>query len=262
MARAPARFPAGGARTRDDARRRSMPASPFRRVRARRNPVAARAGRRAPVHCRRGRLVRSAVAGRRGAARSARRRTRSWSASGTSCRASRTTGSCCGRHFFRGIALLEEFGLAYDLLDLSAAPAVRGRVRVSGSSGSASCSITWRSPTSAAARSRGVGAGSAPLPRYPHVYAKLSGPRHRGGLGHWTAEQIRPYLDVAFDCFGADRLMIGSDWPVCTVAADYARTMAVVTDYLSSVAGGRARRRAGRQRAAVLEPETCTEGSR
>ena len=61
---------------------------------------------------------------------------------------------------------------------------------------------------------------------------------------------IRPYLDVAFDCFGAERLMIGSDWPVCTLAADYERTMAVVTDYLSdrpaheraAVCGGTAQR--------------------
>ena len=43
--------------------------------------------------------------------------------------------------------------------------------------------------------------------------------------------------------------MIGSDWPVCTVAADYARTMSVVTDYLASLARRRTRRRARRQRA-------------
>ena len=49
---------------------------------------------------------------------------------------------------------------------------------------------------------------------------------------NWTPEQITPYLDVAFECFGYERLMIGSDWPVCTVAADYGRTMRVVSDYL------------------------------
>ena len=41
-----------------------------------------------------------------------------------------------------------------------------------------------------------------------------------------------PYLDVAFECFGPHRLMIGSDWPVCTVAASYARAIGVVKDYL------------------------------
>jgi L-fuconolactonase len=65
-----------------------------------------------------------------------------------------------------------------------------------------------------------------------HVMAKLSGLVTEADWQAWTAEQLRPYLDVAFDCFGHERLMIGSDWPVCTVAADYARTMQVVLDYV------------------------------
>ena len=79
---------------------------------------------------------------------------------------------------------------------------------------------------------------------YPSVYAKLSGLVTEADWVHWTADQIRPYLDVAFECFGADRLMIGSDWPVCTVAADYARTLDVVREYLSALPSG--------DRAAVL----------
>jgi L-fucono-1,5-lactonase len=43
---------------------------------------------------------------------------------------------------------------------------------------------------------------------------------------------LRPYLDVAFECFGASRLMIGSDWPVCTVAGPYSLVMDVMKDYL------------------------------
>jgi L-fuconolactonase len=61
---------------------------------------------------------------------------------------------------------------------------------------------------------------------------------------------MRPYLDAAFECFGPERLMIGSDWPVCTLAADYARTMGIVLNYLEdrpeaerdAVRGGNARR--------------------
>ena len=42
----------------------------------------------------------------------------------------------------------------------------------------------------------------------------------------WKPEDLRPYLDVAFESFGAKRLMIGSDWPVrCTVAASYAQVV-------------------------------------
>jgi L-fuconolactonase len=64
------------------------------------------------------------------------------------------------------------------------------------------------------------------------VMAKLSGLVTEADWHAWRPEEMRPYLDVAFECFGDQRLMIGSDWPVCTVAADYARTMQVVIDYV------------------------------
>jgi len=44
-----------------------------------------------------------------------------------------------------------------------------------------------------------------------------------------------PDLEVAMNCFGLERLMIGSDWPVCTVAASYSRTMKVVSDFISGI---------------------------
>lgn len=69
--------------------------------------------------------------------------------------------------------------------------------------------------------------------QHPHLVAKLSGLVTEAVWQDWTFEQIRPYLDVAFEVFGAERLMIGSDWPVCTVAATYERTMGVTTDYLA-----------------------------
>ncbi len=88
------------------------------------------------------------------------------------------------------------------------------------------------------------------LAAQPHVLCKLSGLVTEADWGSWKAEQIRPCLDVAFDCFGPGRLMIGSDWPVCTLAADYARTMGVVLDHLQglpqaekdAVLGGNAQR--------------------
>jgi L-fuconolactonase len=40
------------------------------------------------------------------------------------------------------------------------------------------------------------------------------------------------YLDVIFDCFGTNRLMIGSDWPVCTLAGEYKQVMSLIIDYL------------------------------
>jgi L-fuconolactonase len=88
------------------------------------------------------------------------------------------------------------------------------------------------------------------LAGFPQVYCKLSGLVTEGDWHAWSPGQLRPYLDVAFDCFGPHRLIAGSDWPVCTVAADYARTMSVVGQYLEgrpdaerdAVLGGNAQR--------------------
>jgi L-fuconolactonase len=65
-----------------------------------------------------------------------------------------------------------------------------------------------------------------------NVWCKVSGLVTEADWTRWTASDVRPYLDVAFDCFGAERLLAGSDWPVCTVAAGYGRTMSLLTDYL------------------------------
>ena len=49
----------------------------------------------------------------------------------------------------------------------------------------------------------------------------------------WTPDQIRPYLETAVEYFGRDRVMIGSDWPVCTLAATYGQTMGLVTELVA-----------------------------
>jgi L-fuconolactonase len=66
----------------------------------------------------------------------------------------------------------------------------------------------------------------------PNVCCKVSGLVTEAAWATWTPAEIRPYLDVAFDCFGADRLIAGSDWPVCTVAASYSQTMSLLMAYL------------------------------
>ena len=139
------------------------------------------------------------------------------------------------RDFLDGIAILEEFGLAYDILiytkhlpvaiefvkkfprqlfvlDHLAKPPIR------------------RGPMDSWAE------GIRRLADFPNVYCKLSGLVTEADWGRWTAEQIRPYLDVVFDCFGPDRLMIGSDWPVCLVAASYSRVIGLVRNYISELA--------------------------
>ncbi len=151
--------------------------------------------------------------------------------------------------FLRGISLLEEFDLAYDILIydrhlpvaaefVSRFPRQRFVLDHLAKPPIKSGSIdAW---------SRGI----RELAAFPNVSAKLAGLVTEADWQAWKAEDIRSYLDVAFDCFGSGRLMIGSDWPVCTVAASYSRTMDVVKNYLSqqtdevraAVMGGNAQR--------------------
>jgi len=49
----------------------------------------------------------------------------------------------------------------------------------------------------------------------------------------WKIEDFKPYLDRVFEVFGADRLMIGSDWPVCLLAGTYSNAIGIVDDYLA-----------------------------
>src|SRR5258708_2426314 len=92
--------------------------------------------------------------------------------------------------------------------------------------------------------------GMKQLAQFPNVCCKLSGMVTETDWQSWKPEQMKPYLDIALDCFGPDRLMIGSDWPVCTVAASYAQTMNVVLNYFAKystdvqdvVLGGNAQR--------------------
>jgi L-fuconolactonase len=69
------------------------------------------------------------------------------------------------------------------------------------------------------------------LAKCENVWCKVSGMVTEARWKQWRARDFRPYLDVVFDAFGPDRLMIGSDWPVCALSADYAETMGIVEGY-------------------------------
>ena len=66
----------------------------------------------------------------------------------------------------------------------------------------------------------------------PNVFCKLSGMVTEADWTAWQPSDLEPYLDVVFEAFGPARLMFGSDWPVCTLAAPYERVLAVLTDYI------------------------------
>jgi predicted TIM-barrel fold metal-dependent hydrolase len=59
------------------------------------------------------------------------------------------------------------------------------------------------------------------IAQFPNVFCKISGIVAYADPQGWTAEDLRPYIDHAIACFGWDRVMFGSDWPVCTLSASY-----------------------------------------
>jgi L-fuconolactonase len=137
-----------------------------------------------------------------------------------------------GEQFNRGIALLKDFNLTYDILvfpkqlpyaakfvekhpeltfvlDHIAKPLIK--------KGSLS---PWKTDIEY-------------LASFPNVYCKVSGMVTEADWKHWKAEDFTPYLDVVFHAFGSNRVMIGSDWPVCLVAGEYPKILSIVTDYIS-----------------------------
>ncbi len=70
------------------------------------------------------------------------------------------------------------------------------------------------------------------LARCPNVTAKLSGLVTEADWGGWTAGDLRPYVRTALVLFGAERLMFGSDWPVCLLAASYGGVLDTMRDLL------------------------------
>jgi L-fuconolactonase len=76
----------------------------------------------------------------------------------------------------------------------------------------------------------------------PNVWCKVSGMVTEAKWDAWRAEDFRPYLDVVFEAFGAERLMFGTDWPVATLAGTYEQVHRLAAGYtcgLSAEARGK-----------------------
>ena len=72
------------------------------------------------------------------------------------------------------------------------------------------------------------------LAQAPNVWCKISGMVTEAKWDGWRAEDFRPYLDVVGAAFGAERLMFGSDWPVCTLAGSYAQVHQLAAEFARS----------------------------
>ena len=72
------------------------------------------------------------------------------------------------------------------------------------------------------------------LAERPNVYCKLSGMVTEADWHHWQPDDFAPYLDVVVEAFGTDRVMVGSDWPVCSLAASYTQVKEITDRYFAS----------------------------
>lgn len=59
------------------------------------------------------------------------------------------------------------------------------------------------------------------IAHFSNVYCKISGLVTEHGLKNWEISDFKPYIDTIMECFGIDRVMFGSDWPVCLLGATY-----------------------------------------
>ncbi len=73
------------------------------------------------------------------------------------------------------------------------------------------------------------------LSQYPNVCCKLSGMVTEAVWENWNQQTFVPYLDVVFDAFGPDRLMTGSDWPVCLLGGAYSKVISIVKNYIENL---------------------------
>lgn len=143
--------------------------------------------------------------------------------------------------FVRGLAMLAEFGLTYDILiyarQLPAAVELVERLPDQafvldhiGKPGIAK--IDGKSAESGTHEFDTWAAGIRAVAKHPRVCCKLSGLITEADWRGWRANDFKPYLDIVFGAFGADRLMFGSDWPVCLLAGTYGQVKGLIENYL------------------------------
>jgi len=129
----------------------------------------------------------------------------------------------------RGLAAVARAGLIYDLVITA------GQLSASARAAAAVPDLVFvldhlGKPPIAAGRTEPWAQDLRRLAALPNTVAKLSGLVTEADRRRWQVADLRPYAEVALDAFGPARLMFGSDWPVCTLAASYPDVLAAARD--------------------------------
>jgi L-fuconolactonase len=136
--------------------------------------------------------------------------------------------------FNRGISALRDFDIAYDILVLER--------QLPQTVGFVDRHPDQRFVLDHVAKPRIRDAAVSPwrelirkLAERPNVFCKLSGMVTEADYATWTEQQLEPYFDTVLDAFGPERVMFGSDWPVCLLAASYEKWLEVVSRRIAAL---------------------------
>ena len=80
------------------------------------------------------------------------------------------------------------------------------------------------------------------LARFENIFCKISGMVTEADWSHWTADDLNPYLEDVFELFGASRILYGSDWPVCLLAATYEQQLSIVLSFVERLSADEKKR--------------------
>ena len=129
----------------------------------------------------------------------------------------------------RGLAAVARAGLVYDLVITSGQLGQAARAAVAVPDLQFVLDHLGKPPI-ASGRTEPWAQDLRALAALPNTSAKLSGLVTEADWHRWQVADLRPYAEVALDAFGPARLMFGSDWPVCTLAASYPDVLAAARD--------------------------------
>ncbi|MGB6597365.1 MAG: amidohydrolase family protein [Candidatus Acidiferrum sp.] len=142
-----------------------------------------------------------------------------------------------GSDFLRGVASLREFGFTYDILvypkqlpsAIELVSRFPGQRFVVDHLAKPQIKTGKREPWATHMRA---------IAQNENVMCKVSGLVTEADWFHWKPEDFFPYLDIVFEAFGPERLMFGSDWPVCLLAANYRQVKQIVEKYVQALSAG------------------------
>jgi L-fuconolactonase len=136
-----------------------------------------------------------------------------------------------GENFVKGVAQLRAFGFTYDILiypkQLPAAIELVARLPEQ-----RFVVDHLAKPEIKSGKTAPWAAQMKEIAQNKNVFCKLSGMVTEADWKHSKADDFKPYLNVVFGAFGADRLMFGSDWPVCLLAATYRQVKQLIEEYV------------------------------